>query len=873
MSTKDLLKDDNNPNNIISNQPNIPLDKILPNNQNLKNDMMKFKDEVLRELKMLKKQVDENHEFTTTLMNDKFKKYDNKLSSCSDRISEITSKIKSNDDTVKEIKTLLDFKNKIRDSMITMDIKVNNIDRETKNNIFRIDNILSDTVLYPGILGKASKFKTFHQMIDYILAQTSQNLTYREKNNLDVNQVKKKISSIEVNFQNLKDNIGKEINSLLNKKLEESDQKLKSMILEYDERLKTSKAENADYIKDIQDTVKKFKEELKEFEIIKRDLTEEIKGEGRKLKEENDQTQNIFRGYKKEFNLMKDRFTQLSEFIKDVRFRLNLGQEVKRKEYYNISSKIDFSKKQKVVNENYLNMYNTKYQNDNDIPDFLQNHYSPNSIALRSSIINNELENKKTGNYSAGNKKIKNKGRNSALILRKVGRNPEINSKDNKTSKTDKISYELLLDENENDKNNKSIGKDEQEEEEGKHFPVKNKNNENNIKRRKNNNIKIKEIIKRRHTTNIRSFPLENFRQVENKNKALNTYFRKESVIQEILEDSNINENKKNMEKNYENYNTPSIIKLTPNNNTREIFHIQINDKSKSRNGYKILKKNIIKRDSLNEPSKFLLNFTDKTPNSKILNGLNNKDNPNIKNISLSSERINILSNTHFDENHKTITQKSKFTIVNDNNVIESKKNSKIYFTKKPTVKSLSRIQSSSTPKYPNISNNRPSLKSSNSLNNINKIDSLDKKSIYIPKLNSNKTISEEDKTNNTNRKNKGFYYNSMNNIYNSNRLQSHLSPNVKILKHSVENFNDNNIEANDLTGMINNLQKYINGYNANYINKKDIKNEIKKMPKNSEYFKLKKIINRNYYNNMNNDKKTQKNKANLIEIGFNEIK
>ena len=37
MSTKDLLKDDNNPNNIVSNQSNIPLDKILPNNQNLKN--------------------------------------------------------------------------------------------------------------------------------------------------------------------------------------------------------------------------------------------------------------------------------------------------------------------------------------------------------------------------------------------------------------------------------------------------------------------------------------------------------------------------------------------------------------------------------------------------------------------------------------------------------------------------------------------------------------------------------------------------------------------------------------------------------------------------------------------------------------------
>ena len=82
-------------------------------------------------------------------------------------------------------------------------------------------------------------------------------------------------------------------------------------------------------------------------------------------------------------------------------------------------------------------------------------------------------------------------------------------------------------------------------------------------------------------------------------------------------------------------------------------------------------------------------------------------------------------------------------------------------------------------------------------------------------------------------------------------------------------------MEANDLTGMINNLQKYINEYdNANYINNKDIKNEMKKMSKNSDYFKLKQIINGNNYNNINNnDKKIPKNKTNLIEIEFNEKK
>ena len=150
--------------------------------------------------------------------------------------------------------------------------------------------------------------------------------------------------------------------------------KLKNIIKETNENLEKSKKQINEYIKEIQESVIKFQEKLGEFDELKNKITQEIKEEGKKLKEENDHTLNIFKGYKKEINLIKDRFTQLSEFIKDVRFKINLGQEVKRREIGQITSKIDFSKKQKVSDDKYLNLYNTKYQNDKDIPDFFQNH-------------------------------------------------------------------------------------------------------------------------------------------------------------------------------------------------------------------------------------------------------------------------------------------------------------------------------------------------------------------------------------------------------------------------------------------------------------------------------------------------------------------
>ena len=864
MSEKNLLNNINNIQNpLTSNPSNITQDKILQNNQNLKLDIMQFKDEILGEIKLLKKSVTEKYDFTTSFMNDKFKKYDNKLSSYSDRISEIKSDISTNDDIIKEVKSLLDFRNKIKDQMLTMDIKVNNMDRETKNNIFRIDNLLSDSILYPGIIGKTSKFKTFRNMVDYLLAQTSQNLTYREKNNLDINQFKKKISTVESNLQNVKDSINKEINNSIERKLVESDIKIKNMISQYDERLTNARAQNADYIKDIQETVKKFKDKLDEFEIIKNKISEEIKAEGKKLKEENNQTQSIFRGYKKDFNLMKDRFTQLSEFIKDVRFRINLGQEVKRREYYHMSSKIDFSKKQKVLNDNYINIYNTKYQNDNDIPDFLknQNNYSPDSNTLRSSIIYKNEDNKKAGNYSAGNKRIKNKTRNATFVLKKEGRNQELNLREHKTSKTNKTSDELLFEDNESDiYKNKSLIKDTNEEE--KHSLLMNDIKENKSKEKNTSDNNIREMIKRRHTTNLAGFRLDKFKKLENKNNfpiIKNNKEENNAIIKEILEDSNINENKKDSNMS----------------NLKEIVN-EIDDKNKNKkNEFKVLNKKIIKKELLNEPKKHLFNLVNKTPQNKIFNGINNKNNSNIKILSSISERINILSNSNLEMNHKAVSTKNKFTTINDNNIIESKKNSKIYFPKKTTVKNLTRIQSAFTPKYPNIPNVRPSLKNnSNSLNNINYIDSTEKNSFTKTKIDNNKTSFEEDKMNNIYKNSKGFTYNSLNKNIKENKIKSHLSPNVKILQHSVEKFPENNGEANDITGIIYNLQKYIGGYNNNYISKKDISKEKKRMSKNSDYYKLKEIVNGNNYNNSNNNEnKTQKNKANLIEIGFNEIK
>ena len=750
--------------------PNINLpDKILPNSQNMKNDIMQFKDEILREIKLLKKSVSEKYEFIEILTKEKFSKYDTKLSSYSERINELKSNTLNTDDLIKEIDAFKEFKNKFRDTMLTLNIKINNMDKETKNDIYRIDGILSDSVIYTGIIGRTSKFKTFHQMVDYLLSQTSQNLTYREKNNLDLNQLKKKINSMEQEMQSLGVNMSKQISILFGQKGEEFNSKLKDLLAEYDQKIRNAKEQGDLYIQEIKTTVEKFREQLDEFINIKNTISDEIKNEVDKLVKENEKTNNMFRSNKKEFNLMKDRFTQLSEFIKDVRFRNNLGQEIKRKEFNQISAKVDFSKKQKILSDKNIALYDTKYQNDGDFPDFLKSR-------------DNSDESKKI-------MKNKIKGRNNNNV-----------SKDNKTSE------EYYLEEN-----------------------ITEKNNNNKFSFEKNfSDSSIKKGIRRSNTA---KFEFYNFGKFESKDNM----------------DSKLNKNRASFKQ------SDSSSKINTNKN---IYNKNLESKLFNR-------RNMMNEEMKNDSKRYLKFQYNKTPQSKILSGLNTKDNINYKNLSSIQVNTNsILSKLNFDENKKFPTPKSQFAKA-EMKKIEPKKSStsSIFFPKKTTVKNLVRIQSSLTPKYPEIID---PIKKSNS--------------IIISSQNNNKTTLEEDK-NNTNKKNKSikkepiYVYFSYNKNKRNNNLRSHLSPNVKILQHSVENFYENNSETKNLADMVDNLQKYISGYDNYYASKNEIRKEKDNRKKNSEYFKYKDFFSeKNSYTNINNmNKKNKKEKTNVINIGFKE--
>ena len=724
---------------------NTPIDKILPNNQNMKQDILKFKDEILREIKLVKKSFTEKYDFFELMTKEKFSKYDSEFFSYTEKMNEIKSNLLISENITKEVNSFKEFKSKFSDTILTQNIKINNLEKETKNDIYRIDNILTDSVIYTGIIGRTSKFKTFHEMVDYLLSQTSQNTSYREKNIIESNQLKKKLTNIEQGITTLRDSLTKEINLLFKKKIQECNAKLDNMVEEYDKKILDARQKSIEFIQEIQLTVEKFKEQLDDFIVIKNKIAEEIKEEVNKLIKENDKTQNLFLNNKKEFNLMKDRFTQLSEFIKDIRFRINLGQEIKKKEFNQFSEKIDFSKKQKILVDKNLIIYDNKYQNNEyENPEFLKNGLDSEESK---EIIDNKIKIKNYENTS------KNYSHENIII-------------------TDKNHNKLTI--------------------------------EKNIK----SDLNTMKGFKRRNTTKIKPF---NFEKLKTREKAYST----------------INIDKEN---NKQNEISPNI---SPNKNIN-------NSNAEGRN--KLYTRRSMANEEMKNDSKRYSRFQNSiSSRSKIFNGLTNRDNLNLKNYSSMQGKVK----SNFEENRKLTIPQSKLTSSADNKPPETiKTNSNIYYMKKTTVKNLVRIQSAISPKkYPDIFNQ---MQKSNNDNN----------------KNNNKSSFEDDKKINNKKKNKlinseqSYVYFSYNKNKRNYNLRSYLSPNVKILQHSVENYN-NKIEKKNLVEMVDTLQKYIKEQNHYYMNKKE------KKEKNAEHIqKIKEIFNGN-----NNNKKYQKDKANFIKI------
>lgn len=227
--------------------------------KNIKMDLLRFKDDILKDMRNIDIKLNKKYLNIEEEIKEKINKFELKIGSLEQKILELSNLISADNSIKEKVESLTQFREEIRDTIFKRRAKYNEFENTVNNEIKRINNILMDSVIYPGVIGISTKFKNFHEFIDYLLTEINQLMILKDKSGFDITPFKRKIEqtvdSFKIQISNLS---SKEFTfSAIN----ESEQKVNNLIEMYDDRLKNINISNINNTQKI-DEIKKELEQL-----------------------------------------------------------------------------------------------------------------------------------------------------------------------------------------------------------------------------------------------------------------------------------------------------------------------------------------------------------------------------------------------------------------------------------------------------------------------------------------------------------------------------------------------------------------------------------------------------------------------------------
>ena len=468
-------------------------DDFLLKPENFKMELINFKDEVLKDLKNLNKSISEKNkkdkEELSEKLNDFYKKYDN----FEIKLSELSKLIVKDRLDSKQIQDLLTFREKGGNIMTTNRVKIGIIEKETNDSIAKINKILGDTVIYPGLIGPKCKFECFHQMIDYILSQITLINDFKNRTQIEFSDYKQSIDKNLKAFKVKVDVLNNSLSQFTLVNIQESESKLMENINKIKNEIKNLKNEFIN-LNELYKTDKEFYDEG--IKIAKIDLDN--------LKKENNDNKNINIENKNEISSLSEKFKQFNSL--QISFSKSLEEEKEK-----IEKKIEKLYEQNNELNNNTNKIMLKLRKQNTNFDVFKK-------------INYKLEESSSDDFDDNSKEDYNTIKNEKEIIKKDNQekknvNDEINSNDIELlSKNKKISKNInenvnINENNENiNENNESINENDENI---------NENLNEMLSQKELNNKFVHDIIRTRNF-----FTLNNVNYSKTKNLKYNNNFK-----------------------------------------------------------------------------------------------------------------------------------------------------------------------------------------------------------------------------------------------------------------------------------------------------------------------------------------------------------
>jgi len=220
-----------NENGVTDGDSNNKLIKMFENQRiNLNKDIIFLKEDILQDFKRIETNLNSKYEKQSSNTVNKLFKFESVIEAMKTKIDNLSEMILTDKNNQQNIVQLTEFKRKAENKMTKQETSIKLNALELREAINKYDRILTESVIYPGIIGNNGRFRDFHEMIDFILLSINQFNAFKNKNTIDFEEYAIKIDSLYKSLKSEADSIISSCNLYCAKQIEDYGAGLKKRI-------------------------------------------------------------------------------------------------------------------------------------------------------------------------------------------------------------------------------------------------------------------------------------------------------------------------------------------------------------------------------------------------------------------------------------------------------------------------------------------------------------------------------------------------------------------------------------------------------------------------------------------------------------------
>ena len=334
-------------------------------NEIQKNDFVYFRNEILKDMKQIETKINEkvinfysSIKKITTENDEKINLIDLKLKA-----------LQNNDPLVLENKINSNFeknRKKFEEKFDDIGAKINIIQRDLSNACFKYDRLVIDNLKVTGLIGEACPYSNLKYYIEFLHKKISELTISRDKINNELKAANNRISDILVQMKSDLEQQKYIIADMTSNRLNDANNKFLERDKMYEERISSLRLENYNFSNNLIKKTEELNIQWDKLEHIKEEIYKKFDEEKIRFKKYTEYLLNSFNLQKKEFNLIKSRFTDMSNVFKHFSTARNGFENLDRKEIIKVARRLNFDKKQKMSKED-TEMINKEEKENNKL--------------------------------------------------------------------------------------------------------------------------------------------------------------------------------------------------------------------------------------------------------------------------------------------------------------------------------------------------------------------------------------------------------------------------------------------------------------------------------------------------------------------------